>query len=116
MPLIKTASWPFGFQQQGLAQPLPPSEPDPWMYPGPTIPGFPYPPANWPRFTWPIVPMPGQAPTFPSPSPQAQGVSRAVSALMAFLSGAGGDHESAEATPTARSGGCNGQCSKYKKR
>jgi hypothetical protein len=121
MPLMKTAPSPFGFQGQGLAQPLPPSEPDPWTYPwsGATIPGFPYPPPDWPRFTWPIVPMPGRPPTFPFPSqaPQAQGVSRTLSALMAFLSGARGDQEeNPEATPNSPYGARTGQCSKCRNR
>lgn len=123
MPLMKRGPWPSDFQQ-GLAQPLPPYEPDPTCpgcgpmvkYPGsgPTIPSLPYPQPGWPAFTWPIVPMPGRPQTYPSQAPQAEGVSRAISALMAFLSGEGEDHESPEAIPNSRHG--TGQCSKCRNR
>jgi hypothetical protein len=124
MPPMKRGAWPFGFQQ-GLAQPLPPYEPDPmtfpWpkptvMYPGslPTIPGLPYPPPGWPAFPWPIVPMSGTPRAYPQTGP-ARGP-RVMSRLVSFLNGEGGDYESPEAAPDSRRGSCDGQCSKHKKR
>jgi hypothetical protein len=122
MPLTKTPPWPFAFQYQNLIQQLPPSELDPWMYPGsgPKIPGLPYPPPGWPASTWPIVPMsgwpivpiPGRPHIYPSRAPQAQGMSRAMSALMDFLRGEDEDQEVSKATSNSQCGNCTGQCSK----
>ena len=115
MPLMKRGAWPFGFQQ-GLAQPLPPHEPDPMMYPGsgptvmypgsvPTIPGLPYPPPGWPAFTWPIVPMPEVEPPidFPWEPHRQQRATRRLSPFMMFLGGS---------EANSRFGSCNGQCAK----
>jgi hypothetical protein len=117
----KRGAWPFGFQQ-GLAQPLPPYEPDPMMYPGsgptvmypgsvPTIPGLPYPRLGWPTFTWPNAPMSGRPRAYPPASE-----SRVVNRLIAFLNGGGEDHDSPETIPNSRHDSRKCQCSKCRDR
>lgn len=124
MPSTNRGSWPMEPQHQDLMQPLPPYEPDPMMYPGsiptvmypgsaPTIPGLPYPPPEWSRFTWPIVPLPRQPLPHFSPTIKRGDAPRALSALMAFLSGknqnSGGSSEPISA-PMDSGTGCD--CSK----